>query len=356
MTGTTSIWEALDRLLAEADVAGVRAHKLGPLAARRLRRLGEPVPRALAEEERAAAAATLVATALLERVRACCDGALVLIKGPEVGYRYPDRARSFCDLDLLSPAPRAVHEALRRSGFAEVEDPELFVDHHHLRPLQLPLLPLKIEIHAGLPWPPRLSPPEPAEIFEAAGPSVLGIAGISAPAPAHHAIVVAAHAWTTVPLGRLRDLVDVAALSAEVPQDELETTARAWAIERVWHATHGAAEALLDGGAATLPLRLWGRHLASARERTVVDNHLLRWLHPFWELPPPAALAAWHDALREELLPRPGEPWRHKLARVANAAHHPRAPLSSHTAAWSAAAGAGEARPTEAPDVDRGRN
>lgn len=82
------LWDATDDLIAGATLPGILAHKLGPLAAKRLRRLGEPVPGPLVLEERAASLSMLTAIPLIERVRAGCDGALVLIKGPEVARLY----------------------------------------------------------------------------------------------------------------------------------------------------------------------------------------------------------------------------------------------------------------------------
>ena len=336
------MWSSLDRLLRGAEIEGILVHGLGALAARRLRRLGKPVPPALAAPERAATFAMMVAKPLLERVRDSCDGPLVLIKGPEVARIYPGGARTFSDVDLLVLDAAEVHRALKSRGFIEVDDPELFVDHHHLRPLRWPALGLKVEIHSGLPWPHSLEPPALTEVLEGARPSKTGIEGISAPEPVHHALILAAHAWTHAPLGRLRDLVDVAAVAGEAVQWELDRIARAWRIHRVWRTTRDAADGLLEGGPPPLSVRLWARHLPLVRERTVLDNHLERWLHTFWELPPPAAFFATAGVLRQEFLPTPDEPWRDKLIRVRHAVRHPHAPLSSHVLDWEKEAMRGE--------------
>jgi hypothetical protein len=337
------MWSAVDRLLQSAEADGILVHRLGALAARRLRRLGRPVPPELNAAERAAVTSAMLTRPLLERIRSCCDGPLVLIKGPEVARLYPDGARNFSDVDLLVLDPRRVHDSLKSSGFVDVDDPELFLHHHHLRPLRSPSFGLKVEIHSSLPWPDGIEPPPLAEIVEAAGPSKTGVDGISAADDVHHALILAAHAWVHDPLGRLRDLVDVAAVAARVPEPELDRTARAWGIDRVWRTTSGVAGALLDGRPEPLPLRIWARHLEHVRERTVLENHLERWLHSFSELPPAAALGATAAVLRQEFLPTPGEPWRHKLIRVAHAFRHPRAPLSSHIADWRKAATRGDA-------------
>jgi hypothetical protein len=57
-----------------------------------LRRRGDTVPKPLVLEERAASLTMLTAVPLMERVRASCDGPLVLVKGPEVARVYPENA------------------------------------------------------------------------------------------------------------------------------------------------------------------------------------------------------------------------------------------------------------------------
>jgi hypothetical protein len=290
--------------------------------------------------------AMMIAKPLLERIRASCDGPLVLVKGPEVASLYPDHARSFSDVDLLAPDADAVHRRLRAAGFVEVDDPELFRDHHHLRPLKWPTLALKVEIHMRPSWPRGVEPPTLEEIVEGAVSSQVGVDGISAPNPIHHPLIIAVHAWEHDPLRSLRDLIDVAAVSAGSPDGELDRTARAWRIPGIWRTTRGAAGTLLGGERPTMPVRLWGRHLASVRERTVLDNHLQRWLHAFWEQPLHEAVAETADAFRQELLPLPGEPWHAKLTRVGYAVRHPRKPLSAHTAGWREAATRSRKPPT----------
>src|SRR5438876_12119229 len=97
---STTLWRSLDRLLEQADVPGAIAHKLGPLAAHRLRRLGRPVPPALEDEERAATLANAPVVPLLERIRASTEGPLVPFKRPEVSHQNPSRARRLADVDL----------------------------------------------------------------------------------------------------------------------------------------------------------------------------------------------------------------------------------------------------------------
>ena len=276
----------------------------------------------------------MTAVPLLGRIRSCCEGKLLLLKGPEVGVLYPGRARSFVDIDLLAPDPQAVYDALSANDFVEVDDPLLPVEHHHLPPLQWPPLWLRVEIHLRPMWPDGIAPPPLEEIVEAAVPSRLGLAGISAPRPAHHALILAAHDWVHEPLYTLRDLLDIALVARLSTDEELERTARAWGIERLWHTTRGAVEALFGGGRETAALRVWGRHLRAVRERSVLDSHLQRWLNGFWGLPPELALRSTVDAFYRSALPDPGESWRAKLTRVKHAVRHPRQPLSSHTATW----------------------
>jgi hypothetical protein len=77
-------WEDVDRLLERLTPELAAEHGLGPLAARRLRRAGDEVPERLLREERAGRTASLIAPALLRRVREAYDGPLLLLKGPEL--------------------------------------------------------------------------------------------------------------------------------------------------------------------------------------------------------------------------------------------------------------------------------
>jgi len=330
------LWHAVDRLLARADLAGIQAHRLGPLAAHRLRELRQPVPAALQQDEQLARMAMLTSIPLLKRIRDLTDGPLVLMKGAEVASLYPGRARSFGDVDLLAVESDRLHAALRREGFVEVEYPgEDFSDYRHLPPLRAANLWLHVEVHVdpivpeGYPSPPR------DEVVEASVPSALGIEGISAPHPVHHALMLAAHGWDDhEALSTLRDLIDVAAVAQQANERELARTARAWGIEGIWDTTHGVVTALFSDGRPTAAMRLFGRHLPDVRERTVLENHLVRWLRPFWELPLRRALLAVPGLLRQELLPTSGESWNAKVRRVRYAVFHPRRSMSDHTRSW----------------------
>lgn len=78
------LWVGVDRLIDRAPgLVDLQSHRVEPLAARRLRAQGRPVPPDLVAEERAAAVSMLVAPLLLERVREACGGPLLLFKGPD---------------------------------------------------------------------------------------------------------------------------------------------------------------------------------------------------------------------------------------------------------------------------------
>jgi hypothetical protein len=329
------------RLLTDADVDGIRTHKLGPVAARIWRDQGRAVPRALESDARLARGAWMASIPLLTRIRSVCAGELLLIKGPEVAALYPGRSRGFMDLDLISPQAHSVHAALRADGFVEVEDPELFKDHHHLRPLQLPENWLRVEIHTRPMWPKELPGPPVQDIIDRGVPSLTGVAGILAPDPATHAIILASHAWVHQPLDTLRDLIDIALVATRTDPADVDALSRTWGIERIWRTTYGAATGLLGPDGPTRATLLWGRHLPAVKERTVIGNHLQRWLSGFWGLPPGAA-ARWIAAvLKQELFPYPDESWRQKTIRVRRAFAQPRSPMSAHTAAWEKSARSG---------------
>jgi hypothetical protein len=320
-TPAAPLWAAVDALIDRApSLDGLRAHKLHLLAARRLRAAGHPVPAALALDERRSAVNALTAPALLRRVRAAVDGPIVLIKGPEVAARYPDPVlRPYGDLDLIVPDAAAAQRALLADGFVAIGDPRLYGGIHHERPLTLPGLPIWIELHSCPKWPEGLTPPPPEELFEAAVPSATGVDGVSAPDPAQHALILAAHSWAHDPLRRVGELVDVAAVSDGIDDATLRALAASWELRGVWRTTERAAAALTGTGRTTLPLRTWARHLPAMRERTVLETHLDRWLSGFWGLPAGLALASTRSAAAGALSPADGEPPAAKRSRTRRA-------------------------------------
>jgi hypothetical protein len=327
---STALWAAVDRLLERATLDGILVHKLGPLAANRLRRLGEPVPRPLVLEERAAAVSMLTAVPLLERIRELHDGRLLLLKGPDVARLYPGTARRFGDLDLLFEDAAEVHATLAANGFVEVEDPdfEFTPDHHHLQPLRWPTLPLLVEVHKAPNWPASVSrPPSLDELDEASMPSVLGLDGVRTPSPLHHALILAVHAWSHVPLHTLRDLIDVAAVAAPLDDRELELAAKRWGVGRIWRSTKEAIDGVFYGGRTTPPLRTWARHLERVGRQSILEKHVAGLLHPYWEAPAHRATLSLARALGDAIRPLPGETWGEKLARIGRAVRDPRAPV-----------------------------
>ncbi len=344
------VWEPLYQRLRLASIEGIRFHGLSLVAARMFREHGDEVPQPLLADERLAMASVLSAVPVLRRVRESCDEPLVLMKGPEVAFHYLDGARSFWDLDILTTDARRVHRQLTENGFTEVGDPELYYGIHHLRPLQWESLPIAVEIHSRPKWPEPLRHPSAVEILRRAVPSSTQVEGIFAPAPADHVLLVAAHAWAHEPLHRVRDLVDVLALRSPIAGDEIEEGARRWQILRLWRATEAAAGAIVGSRRTPASLGTWARHLPDLRERTVLENHLQKWMSSWWSLPPTAALAASSSALWGDLRSVPEEDWYEKLSRSAQALRNARIPLSRHHERLGEAARRGQRRNPPDPD------
>jgi len=330
-------WDAVDRLLDTLGPELVSQHGLGPLGARRLRKLGKPVPEQLFREDRAAATANLIAPALLARVREAYDGPLLLLKGPELTGRYPDRARRFGDIDVLAGDAEAAQAALLASGFRLQERNWPPLDwqfhgrpHYHLQPLEWPDLGLRVEVHREVKWPLGLEPPPNEALFEAAVPSSVNIDGLVAPHPDHHAVLLAAHAWAEVPMHKLRDLIDVMVFVDDARRDELARIARAWRFDRPWRSSLAVADWLFDGGPEPRVVRVWARYLRHLREPTVVELHLQAWLSPFWLAPPPVALRQAAAALARDFRARPNQSWAEKRRQTLRALVHPFSPKSAH--------------------------
>jgi hypothetical protein len=319
------LWSAVDGMLGRAALPGILSHRLGPLEANRLRRLDQPLGDALAAEERAASLSMLTGIPLIQRVREHSDGVLVLIKGPELAHLYPGTARRFSDIDVLTEDAAAAQAGLIEAGFLELHDPLIDVEggHHHLQPLRWPTIWLKVEMHMSPNWPRGARPPRLEEILEARVPSASGVEGVFAPTPLHHALILAAHGWLHEPLDILRDLVDIAAVCAEVDERELERTAAAWGLRRLWATTRSTIDALFYDGPSTVPLRSWARHLEFVRERTVLERHVGRLVQGYWALPPHRAALETARALPYLIKPVPGETWSGKAKRVGRALRSP---------------------------------
>jgi hypothetical protein len=318
-----SLWRAVDDVLDRSPtVADLRAHRLHLLAARRLRVLGHSVPDEFVTAERLAVAVTLAAEIALERARDAYDGPLVLMKGLEVARRYQSPTlRPFRDVDLLVDRPQQAQRALIGAGFEPVGRDDLFYeDQHHLRPLRLPGLPVLLELHRRPVWIRWAPPPSTAELLSSAVDSATGIPGVLALAPAHHALVLAAHAWMGTPLRRILDLIDTTLVAGEADPGELLDAARRWQIDGVWGTTSAAADAVLFG-APPLPwhVRLWAGNVGAVRDRTLFRDHIVRLLSPFSVLPLGRAPRVAAQALGRDIRPAAGETWRTKAARVRRA-------------------------------------
>jgi hypothetical protein len=313
------LWRGVYRFLDDLNETGVQAHDLVPLAAKRWREIGRDVPHALLPEERATRAAMMIAPRIVSQAREAYDGRLLVIKGPEVAALYPGAARSFNDIDLLVEDAGAAQKALIAAGFSEIEDPEgEFKEIHHLPPVVWPQLPIQIEVHDRLKWPERIAQPPKGELFEAAVPSAVA-EGVEAPAPHHHALILAAHSWAHTPLRTARDLIDVLATAERADAAELARTADSWGLGRVWRTTENAARFLLGERRRPAAVSVWARHLITLREPTVFEGHFERWVSSFWMLPPRPALAYAGTRITRDFGPRPGEPWRAKAPRLVRA-------------------------------------
>ena len=326
------LWSAVDAHVDRArSPADLRAHGLHLLAAARLRALGRPVPEVLIVEERRAAIGTLAVPALLRRARAAYDGPLMVMKGAEVALRYPDpTVRPFWDVDLLAEDAAAAQRAFIAAGFHPLGPPEDDELGHDLRPLAWPGLPIVIDMHREPHWVEGLRPPPRRELFEAAEPSGLGVPGILAPAPYHHALLLAAHGWAHEPLRRLVELVDVATVIHGTDLAAVRTLARQWRCERVWHHTELAVDALLYGAPRPLALRTWARHLHDARERTMLESRLQRLAGPAWGLPVRSVPRAVFRAGAAHVRRHGGEPWRTKVVRTGRIVRNVSLSVSEH--------------------------
>ena len=318
----SALWRRVEELAAAAPLLNdLVAHRLECFELRRRRRLGIPVPDALAQHELAAIAASRSAVVLLERARGSYDGPMMLLKGFELAIRYPEPwLRPFNDLDLLVDDSARAQAALIAAGFVEVGEPSMFEDIHHLRPLWLQGSTLVIELHHEVKWPDPLEAPSTATLFAAGVASRTGVDGVMTLPDDLHAVTLAAHSWAHMPLRRLLDFVDIAAIAGDLERRALARVADGLGVGRLWRTTIAVGDDVLAGGRPTLAMRLWARHLATARDRTVLESHLERWLSPFWAYPAGLAFSeAWPRVL-DEIRPGMHEGWNDKRRRTTRAA------------------------------------
>ena len=327
------LWREIESLIKSrlTDIEGLTRHGLGPIAADVLQQLGRSVPLLLIHQQRSARAAALTAPVLLERVRNACEGPVLVLKGPELAARYPNRSRLYGDLDIsLVTDAKEAQRALISAGFEELDDPEgLWVGIHHLPRLFWPGLPLQIEVHSRPKWLEGISPPRIDELFEAAVPTSSDVPGLLRLARR------TTRSWLPLTPGRTSLWGDsvtssmLEALAAEVDPWELEDQARRWGGVRMWATTVGSLEAIL-GGRRTAPLRLWAGHVAEIRDQTVFEQHIERVISPFWGLPFNGAARLSIRALANEFRPAFDETWAEKIHRTTRAISRARLAVSTH--------------------------
>jgi hypothetical protein len=317
------LWQRVGELAdAAPSVSDLRYHKLELIAAARMRARGEPPPAALIADERRAAVLGLAIPTVLRRVRAACDGPVVLMKGAEAAARWPrPELRPAGDIDLLVEDAEAVQRALLAAGFVELADPAPYHRLQHLCPIALPGFPIAVEIHRRPHWC-RANPPALGEIVAAAQPCAAGVDGILAPRPDQHAVLLAAHAWAHDPLDRIGPLVDVAAMLAAAGRGPAARVADGWGVRGHWDVTTQAIDELLGPHPAPHRLSMWKRHLAGARERTVLEGHVTRVVAPVAAASAARAPLALTGALLAALRRAPGDTWTAKLSRSVQALRH----------------------------------
>jgi len=318
------LWERVGEIIERApSLEALRRHRIHLLAGRFWRSEGQYVPAELLSDEREAAMIALAVPPVLERIRAVCSGEIVLMKGPEVAACYPDPlVRPFRDLDLLVADPPSAQRALLDHGFVELGEPAFYADHHHLRPLIWPSLPVTVELHRQPNIARGTRSPSFDELLELTVPSATGIASLVAPAPAAHAVLLANHGWAHEPLGRLLDLIDVAVTLTPADRAVADELARRWECERLWRITVQTVDALLLDPTEPFSPRRWARHLARGRERAVVENHIARLAGAVWGAPRTQALQVAAAVLLAEGNRRSGETWSAKLRRTRLAVSH----------------------------------
>jgi Uncharacterised nucleotidyltransferase len=325
------LWSCLDALLDRAPRnSDLRFHGVEQLALRRRRPRGAALGPAALAAERTAAATSLLAPLVLQRVLDAVDGAVVLMKGPEVAQWWQNPLmRPYRDVDVLVKDSDAAWHAMREAGFRPTGNPELYVGIHHLRPLVWPGLPLVVEVHHEPKWIEH-APPPTSELLETAVPSATGIPGLLALEPARHAVALAVHAWAHIPLARLDRLVDVAAVSQGSDRAELVRIARAWDVERIWRTTQSTIDSLFGQGRRPTAGRVWARHLWQVRERTILERQLERWLGPFSALPPSRAVKATWVNLADQFARADDETRRQLVRRVSRSVANASKRVSDH--------------------------
>ena len=202
---------------------------------------------------------------------------------------------------------------------------------HHLRPLRVPESPIYVELHNHPKWVDGLQPPSLEAILEEAQPMDFEVDDLLTLAPAHHVLVLAAHLWGHDGLTCLSRVLDVALMKEEVDEGVLESVARSWGVARLWRTTSHVSDNLFGTRLKEpLALRISGRGMKSAREATVVELQVGRFLNPFTIYRPVDALRRAVSAFGALFGRRENESWRSKLARTAKQLAHPSMRYSEH--------------------------
>jgi hypothetical protein len=324
------LWDGVGALIDRAPtVADLQFHGLHLLAAQQFRASGREVPHELLDAERRAAVRTLGVLPLLAKIRAATAATLLLIKGPEVARHYPDAAtRDFGDIDILVRDAARVHDDLLDAGFELVGDPELYEGIHHLRPVWVPGSPMAVEIHSAPKWVEAVAAPRFDRLLAFATDSGL-VEGFSTLQPEAHAVLLAVHSWAHEPLGRLSQLVDVAAVLALGDRAKAAHIADEWGVAGVWKVTVEALDTLFLDARAALPLRTWARTLQRAQSQTVLESHLSRWMAPLAALGIRGISVVWRN-LVDDVMPLPDETWPEKAERTRTAFRNARARRVHH--------------------------
>jgi hypothetical protein len=325
------LWSAVDGLIDRAtSLDDLGEHRIEFLAERRWSST-EAAMRAPSGYKTLATVLCLPVPMLLARIGEAWSGPMVILKGPVLADRYPHGVlRPAGDIDLLVSDAQAAHAALCSAGFVATGDPRRYVGIHHLQPLIWPNIPVRVELHHSPKWIYGLEPPPAEELLALAVPARGAAEGFQTVLPEAHAVLLAVHAWAHEPLGNLRDLIDIAALTEDADIRQAERFAQRWGVFDVWRTTYGVVESLFGTGRRPPAMRLWARHLEAVRGRTVAESHLERWLSPFWALPWRTALQQTSRRIAEELRPVPGEAWRTKLSRARLAIRNARVRRSLH--------------------------
>lgn len=331
-------WLAVMRLIERApSIDGLQAHRLDLIAARHFRSRGLPVPPELAGRELGMEIHLFRVRRTLAEIRSLVEGELVLFKGLALATRYPSAAlRPFADIDLLVRDPQGVWDTLRAAGFvvADPDDvPGSHDDVHHLPPLLDPSLGgIEIEIHRHVSWVPWGTPPTNDEIFRSAKPAEVGVAGILEPAPAHHAVIVAAHSANEVALQRAVDLLDIALLLRECNAGAPAEFASRHGVGRIWRLYQRAVAAELLGALRAMGTRPWTTALRGGQEPSIVGNHVARFATVLWTRDGPLEIIrGLRETTRNEFLPQPGESSGAKRARIRAALARPRSSVPRDT-------------------------